>query len=69
MNWLITYLTGRYFRVAENIKIQVRVLTKNEDEWPSELSWLEKRGLAYGPVAYGRSRWRTRATRRASVAG
>ena len=36
MNWLITYLTGRYFRVPENIKIQVRVLTKNEDEWPSE---------------------------------
>jgi O-antigen biosynthesis protein len=42
---------------------------KNEDEWPSELSRLEKRGLAYGPVAYGRSRWRTRTTRRASVAG
>ena len=36
MNWLITYLTGRYFRVPENIKIQVRGLTKNEDEWPSE---------------------------------
>jgi hypothetical protein len=36
MNWLITYLTGRYFRVPENIKIQVRVLTKYADEWPSE---------------------------------
>jgi hypothetical protein len=36
MNWLITYLTGRYFRVPENIKIQVRVLTKDADEWPSE---------------------------------
>jgi hypothetical protein len=36
MNWLITYLTGRYFRVPENIKIQVRVLTKNESEWPSD---------------------------------
>jgi hypothetical protein len=36
MNWLITYLTGRYFRVPENVKIQVRVLTKNEDDWPDE---------------------------------
>ncbi|WP_024341996.1 ATP-binding protein [Bradyrhizobium japonicum] len=36
MNWLITYLTGRYFRVPENTKIQVRVLTKDEDAWPSE---------------------------------
>jgi hypothetical protein len=36
MNWLITYLTGRYFRVPDNIKIQVRVLTKNEDDWPTE---------------------------------
>ena len=37
---------------------------KNEDEWPRELSRLERRGLAYGPVAYARSRWRTRGTRR-----
>ena len=36
MNWLITYLTSRYFRVPENTKIQVRVLTRNEDDWPSE---------------------------------
>jgi hypothetical protein len=36
MNWLITFLTGRYFRVPENVKIQVRVLTKNEDDWPEE---------------------------------
>jgi GT2 family glycosyltransferase len=36
---------------------------KNEDEWPRELSRLERRGLAYGPVAYARSRWRTRGTR------
>jgi hypothetical protein len=36
MNWLITYLTGRYFRVPENVKIQVRVLTRDEGDWPSE---------------------------------
>jgi hypothetical protein len=36
MNWLITYLTSRYFRVPENIKIQVRVLTRSEDDWPTE---------------------------------
>jgi hypothetical protein len=36
MNWLITYLTGRYFRVPENTKIQVRVLTKDENDWPAE---------------------------------
>lgn len=30
------------------------------DGWPSELARLEKRGLAYGPVAYAVSRWRTR---------
>lgn len=27
--------------------------------WPSDLARLEKRGLAYGPVAYAVSRWRT----------
>jgi len=36
MNWLITYLTGRYFRIPENTKIQVRVLTRNDEDWPSE---------------------------------
>jgi hypothetical protein len=36
MNWLITYLTGRYFRIPENIKIQVRVLTRDAQDWPSE---------------------------------
>ena len=36
MNWLITYLTGRYFRVPENIKLQVRVLTRDEGDWPTE---------------------------------
>ncbi len=41
---------------------------KNEDEWPRELSRLERRGLAYGPVAYARSRWRTRGTHRGVAA-
>jgi GT2 family glycosyltransferase len=41
---------------------------KNEDEWPRELSRLERRGLAYGPVAYIRSRWRTRGTHRGVAA-
>jgi len=36
MNWLITYLTSRYFRVPENTKLQVRVLTRNEGDWPTE---------------------------------
>lgn len=36
MNWLIKYLTGRYFRFPENIKLQVRVLTRDEDGWPSK---------------------------------
>ena len=36
MNWLITYLTGRYFRVPENTKLQVRVLTRDEGDWPTE---------------------------------
>jgi hypothetical protein len=36
MNWLITYLTGRYFRIPENIKLQARVLTKDEGDWPCE---------------------------------
>jgi hypothetical protein len=36
MNWLITYLTGRYFRVPDNVKIQVRVLTRDEGDWPTE---------------------------------
>jgi hypothetical protein len=41
---------------------------KNEDEWPRELSRLERRGLAYGPLAYARSRWRTRGTHRGVAA-
>jgi hypothetical protein len=36
MNWLITYLTNRYFRLPENVKLQVRVLTQNEEDWPDE---------------------------------
>lgn len=36
MNWLITYLTGRYFRIPENIKIQARVLTRDDSDWPTE---------------------------------
>jgi GT2 family glycosyltransferase len=37
---------------------------QSESEWPRELSRLERRGLAYGPLAYGISRWRTHGTRR-----
>ena len=36
MNWLITYLTGRYFRIPENIRMQVRVLTRAAEDWPAE---------------------------------
>jgi hypothetical protein len=36
MNWLITYLNNRYFRIPERIKVQVRVLKKDAGSWPSE---------------------------------
>lgn len=36
MNWLITYLTGRYFRIPQQLRIQVRVLTRDEENWPDE---------------------------------
>lgn len=36
MNWLITYLNSRYFRIPENIKVQVRVLTRDSGDWPTE---------------------------------
>jgi hypothetical protein len=36
MNWLIKYLTNRYFVIPANIKLQVRVLTRNEGGWPSQ---------------------------------
>src|SRR5215212_1362223 len=36
MNWLITYLTGRYFRIPENFKLQIRVLKRETDDWPSD---------------------------------
>ena len=36
MNWLITYLNSRYFRIPENIKVQVRVLTRDSEDWPTE---------------------------------
>jgi GT2 family glycosyltransferase len=38
-----------------------------ESDWPRELSRLERKGLAYGPIAYGISRWRTRGARSATV--
>lgn len=38
-----------------------------KSEWPRELARLERRGLAYGPLAYGISRWRTRGTRAAAA--
>ncbi|QJR35221.1 ATP-binding protein [Gemmatimonas groenlandica] len=34
MNWLVTYLTSRYFRLPANLKLQVRVLTKDVERWP-----------------------------------
>jgi hypothetical protein len=34
-----------------------------ESDWPRELARLERKGLAYGPIAYGISRWRTRGSR------
>ena len=39
-----------------------------EDFWPRHLKWLERRGLVFGPVAYGISRWRTRGARRPDAA-
>ena len=39
-----------------------------ESDWPRELARLERKGLAYGPIAYGISRWRTRGTRNAASA-
>jgi hypothetical protein len=35
--------------------------------WPRNLVWLERRGLAFGPIAYGISRWRTRGTHRSAA--
>jgi GT2 family glycosyltransferase len=39
-----------------------------QDIWPRHLKWLERRGLVFGPVAYGISRWRTRRARRPNAA-
>jgi hypothetical protein len=29
-------LTSRYFRLPEDVKLQVRVLTRDQDDWPTE---------------------------------
>ena len=34
--------------------------TLDPNAWPGHLARLERRGLLYGPIAYGRSRWRSR---------
>jgi hypothetical protein len=34
VNWLLTYLNARYFRIPDNIKIQVRVLKRDDTQWP-----------------------------------
>jgi hypothetical protein len=36
MNWLVRYLNSRYFRLPENVKLQVRVLTRDEERWPDK---------------------------------
>jgi hypothetical protein len=36
MNWLVSYLTTRYFRLPGNLKLQVRVLTRDQDRWPTK---------------------------------
>ena len=38
------------------------------EAWPSRLARLERRGLLYGPVAYGRSRWQARSRRSSPAA-
>jgi hypothetical protein len=38
MNWLITYLTSCYFRIPANIRMQVRVLTRDTSAVGSEIS-------------------------------
>lgn len=40
---------------------------KRQDDYPTELVWLELAGLACGPFAYGRSRWQHRGRRREAV--
>lgn len=35
MNWLVRYLTSRYFRLPENVKLQVRILTRDVERWPT----------------------------------
>jgi len=37
--------------------------------WPRELSRLERKGLAFGPIAYGLSRWKTRHARQSRSHG
>jgi hypothetical protein len=39
-----------------------------QSTWPRELIRLERRGLAFGPIAYGISRWRTRGVARVETA-
>lgn len=34
--WLVRYLTGRYFRLPENVKLQARVLTRDVERWPDQ---------------------------------
>ena len=34
---------------------------KKHPEYPRELTWLERRGMVYGPFAYVRGRWERRA--------
>lgn len=36
MNWLIRYLTSRYFRIPGNIRMQARVLTRDVTTWPDK---------------------------------
>ena len=38
------------------------------DDWPRQLIWTERRGIIFGPLAYGVSRWRSRGARRPDTA-
>jgi glycosyltransferase involved in cell wall biosynthesis len=59
-NFLIKLPYGLYFALGSRSSKN----SKKSSHYPEELTKLERKGMLYGPLAYLRSRWKVRRTRR-----
>lgn len=55
LDMLIKMPRGLYYALSDRSPKN----NKKQGDYPAELTWLERKGMLYGPLAYLRSRWHT----------